>query len=73
MSDITPTPPRVRRQFHYNGAVLADPDSTMSPEHVKKYFSNAGHPELTNASIVGPEHKDGKVIYTFKKTIGTKG
>lgn len=71
MSDTTPA--RVRRVFSYNGAVLADPDPTMSPEVVKKHYSNAGYPELTNASTVGPEHTNGKTVYTFKKSVGTKG
>ena len=70
---VTPAPVRVRRVFHYNGVILADPGPEMSPEQVKKHYSSAGYPELTNASIVGPESKDGKSNYTFKKTVGTKG
>ena len=48
---------------------LADPDS---PEMVMNYYSNF-YPELTTASVHGPECEDDSVVYRFKTTIGTKG
>ncbi len=64
---------RVRRVFHFNGANLTDPDPSMSPEEVKKMYASSGYPALTNASVTGPETKDGKAVYTFKAAVGTKG
>lgn len=64
---------RVRREFHFNGAKLADPDPGMSPEQVKKLYAGNGYPTLTNASVTGPETKDGREVYTFKAAVGTKG
>lgn len=64
---------RVRREFHFNGAVLTDPDPSMPPEQVKKLYAGSGYPTLTNASVTGPETKNGREVYTFKAAVGTKG
>ena len=71
MSDVV-TPTRERRQFVFNGTNLADPDPALSPAEVKEIYS-AQYAQLTNASIEGPESKDGKTVYTFKAAVGTKG
>ena len=52
--------------------VLSDPNPADSPEDVMSYYSNI-YPELTTASVHGPEIKDDMAIYEFKTTIGTKG
>lgn len=65
--------PRVRRIFSFNGAQLADPDPKMTPDEVRKFYSSNGYPTLTNASITGPETKDGKQIYSLKAAVGSKG
>jgi hypothetical protein len=44
----------------------------MTPEQVKDVYS-ATYPEITSASIEGPEHKGGKLVYTFRRAVGTKG
>jgi PRTRC genetic system protein C len=64
---------RVRREFHFNGAKLADPDPKMKPEEVRKFYAGNGYAALTNATTSAPEYKDGKEIYTFKGSVGTKG
>ncbi len=63
---------RVRRQFVFNGTVLSDPGSEMTPDQVKAHYSGQ-YAQLTNASVSAPESKDGKEIYTFKAAVGTKG
>lgn len=80
MSDTTATTPPItvrerapRREFHFNGAVLADPGSQMGPDEVRKMYAQSGYPTLANASVTGPETRDGKQIYTFKAAVGTKG
>jgi PRTRC genetic system protein C len=66
------TTTRVRRKFVFNGTEMADPDPSLSAEDVKKIYSGQ-YAQLTNASISGPETKDGKEVYTFKAAVGTKG
>lgn len=52
--------------------ILGDPNPTDMPEAVMSYYSNI-YPELTTASVHGPEIKEDKAVYEFKTTIGTKG
>lgn len=51
---------------------LTDPNPTESLESVMNYYSNI-YPELTTATVHGPEIKEDKAVYEFKTTIGTKG
>ena len=51
---------------------LEDPDSRMSLSEVTDFYS-MNYPELTTASVHGPECEDDSVVYRFKTTIGTKG
>lgn len=60
------------RAFSYNGVELPDIGGDMTPEQVKDVYS-ATYPEITSASIEGPEHKGGKLVYTFRRAVGTKG
>lgn len=50
---------------------LADPDSNMSPSEVMDFYSII-YPELTTATVHGPEWENDRTIYRFKTTIGTK-
>ena len=51
---------------------LEDPDSRMSLSEVTDFYSMT-YPELTTASVYGPECEDDSVVYRFNTTIGTKG
>ena len=51
---------------------LSDINPSDTPEAVMSYYSNI-YPELTTASVHGPEMKEDKAVYEFKTTIGTKG
>ena len=51
---------------------LSDPNLSDTPESVMGYYSNI-YPELTTASVHGPEIIEDKAVYVFKTTIGTKG
>lgn len=58
-----------------NGAseiALADPNPQMSPDEVMNFYSGT-YPELTTATVQGPEINEDKALYRFKLTIGTKG
>lgn len=62
----------LRRQFHYQGASLPDPDPNMTPDQVRELFTPQ-YPELATAVMTGPEDCDGTLRYTFSRAIGSKG
>ena len=51
---------------------LEDPDSRMSLSDVTDFYS-LNSPELTTATLHGPELEEDRAVYRFKTTIGTKG
>ena len=56
-----------------NGTLtLEDPDSRMSLSEVTDFYS-INYPELTTATLHGPELDEDRAVYRFKTTIGTKG
>ena len=56
-----------------NGTLtLEDPDSRMSLSEVTDVYS-INYPELTTATLHGPELEEDRAVYRFKTTIGTKG
>ena len=56
-----------------NGTLtLEDPDSRMSLSEVPD-FNSMNYPELTTATLHGPELEEDRAVYRFKTTIGTKG
>ena len=52
--------------------VLEDPDSRMSLTEVTDFYA-MNYPELTTATLHGPEFEEDRAVYHFKTTIGTKG
>jgi PRTRC genetic system protein C len=63
---------RAERVFVFDGKVLPDPNPDMSVEQVREMYIPA-HPEITTATVTGPEAIDGKMRYTFSRVIGAKG
>lgn len=51
---------------------LPDPNPDMSVEQVREMYIPT-HPEITTATVTGPETVDGKLRYTFSRAIGYKG
>jgi len=51
---------------------LQDPNPAMQPDEVMDFFSHT-YPELTTATVHGPEIDNDRIVYRFKTTIGTKG
>lgn len=51
---------------------LNDPDVNMSLNEVMDFYSMT-YPELTTATVHGPELDEDMAIYEFKTTIGVKG
>ena len=66
----------IERSFIFkNGGseiTLNDPNQDLTPEEVMDYFSMT-YPELTTATVFGPELESDKAVYRFKTTLGTKG
>lgn len=62
----------LERTFRYNSVDLVDPGAQYSAEEVRDLYT-ATYPELANAAIEGPEQKEGKLVYTFRRPVGTKG
>jgi len=63
----------VKRTFKFGDKVLADPNTSMSPEEVISFYSNQ-FPQLTTSTIIGPVYSDDdSVEYEFKSAVGTKG
>jgi PRTRC genetic system protein C len=63
----------LERAFAYNGVALPDVDPKMSPEEVKIFYASTMYPELANAVTEGPDDSNGKLRYSFRKAVGTKG
>lgn len=62
----------LKRKFVLDEQTLADPNPDFSTDEVLGFYS-VKHPELTTATVTGPEVKGDEAIYTFKTTVGTKG
>ena len=60
------------REFSYCGLRLADPDGRLTPEQVRDFYCSS-YPEITSASIEGPEVADGVLKFKFIRVLGTKG
>jgi PRTRC genetic system protein C len=63
---------KVKRNNAKDDVVLPDPNTNMEPIDVMKFYSGQ-YPELTSASVNGPNMKNGKAIYLFETVIGDKG
>jgi PRTRC genetic system protein C len=62
----------LERAFRYNSVDLLDPGAQYTPEQVRDFYAPT-YPEITSAAIEGPEERDGKLVYTFRRAVGTKG
>jgi PRTRC genetic system protein C len=60
------------REFRYGELRLGDPNPKLSVEEVRAAFS-ASYPEISTATVTGPEAIGNKLVYNFTKAIGTKG
>jgi PRTRC genetic system protein C len=63
---------KLDREFVFDGKVLPDPNPDMTVEQVREMYIPA-HPEITTATVTGPEPVNDKMRYTFSRAIGAKG
>ena len=62
----------LERVFKYNSKELKDFNYKASPESILNYYTDE-FPELVGATISGPTIENGKAVYVFEKSLGTKG
>ena len=62
----------LRRIFRYNGAKLADPQPTLTPDQVRQFYA-ATFPELATAIVEGPSTTEREQVFEFRRSVGTKG
>ncbi len=62
----------LKRVFVYKKTELDDPNTNFNVNEVLEFYTGQ-YPELTTASVQGPEVKEDKIIYQFKNNVGTKG
>lgn len=62
----------ITRKFRIGMQLIDDPAPGQSVDTAVKLLSVA-HPEVTTASMGEPEVINGSLIYSFEKSIGTKG
>lgn len=60
------------RVFKHGAMELPDPNPELEPEKVRDAYA-ASYPTLATATVKGPDATDGKLIYTFKESVGAKG
>jgi PRTRC genetic system protein C len=60
------------REFRYGELRLGDPNPKLTIDEVRTAFS-ASYPEISTATVTGPEAIGNKLVYHFSKAIGTKG
>ena len=60
------------RRFEYHGVLLPDPNSALEIPRVKEILALT-HPEITTSEITGPASKNGQLIYTIERAVGSKG
>ena len=62
----------VDRVFMFNGTMLRDPDRAMSLDEVREFYAK-DYPELNNGTISEAEPEEGRQVFKFKTSYGSKG
>lgn len=62
----------LERSFSYLGLRLPDPDPKLTPEQVRDVYCTT-YPEITTATVEGPDASGGTLHFKFTRAIGTKG
>jgi PRTRC genetic system protein C len=62
----------LKREFTYMGLKLAYPNSKLTVEEVRSFYS-AQYPDLASAAVTRPEAMGDKLLFSFQRAIGTKG
>jgi PRTRC genetic system protein C len=60
------------RQFRFGSMTVNDPDPSLSPVQVRDLLSGA-YPEITASEVGEGEVKNGALVFSFNRPLGTKG
>ena len=60
------------RSFEYHGMLLPDPNSALEIPKVKEILALT-HPEIATSEITGPASRNGQLIFTIERAVGSKG
>jgi PRTRC genetic system protein C len=63
---------QMERRFEFAGRVIHDPNPELTPEAVREFLTFQ-YPEMSTATIVGPETTGRYLRYTIQRSIGSKG
>jgi PRTRC genetic system protein C len=63
---------QMERRFEFAGRVIHDPNPELTPEAVREFLTFQ-YPEMSTATIVGPETSGRYLRYTIQRSIGSKG
>ena len=63
---------QMERCFEFSGRVIPDPNPELTPEAVREFLIFQ-YPEMSTATIVGPETTGCYLRYTIQRSIGSKG
>lgn len=63
---------KMAREFVFDDVTLPDPNPDFTVDQVREMYIPQ-YPEMTNASVVGPEAHNGRMRYRFQRAVGAKG
>jgi len=63
---------QMERCFAFGGRIIPDPNPELTPEAVREFLTFQ-YPEMSTATIVGPEATGRFLRYTIQRSIGSKG
>jgi len=63
---------QMERCFEFAGRVIPDPNPELTPEAVREFLTFQ-YPEMSTATIVGPETAGRYLRYIIQRSIGSKG
>lgn len=63
---------KMKREFSFGSIKLPDPGPAFTPDQVRSFYA-AGYPDITSATLTGPEVVGNTQVYYFAKAVGIKG
>ncbi len=62
----------LQKVYEFNGVRLPAISNDLSPEETRNLYSQQ-YPEISTATVTGPEVVGDKLVYRFSRAIGSKG
>jgi PRTRC genetic system protein C len=64
--------PKIGPRLQVRRLTFPDPNPSLDAEGVRALYA-ATYPEIATAALTGPDATGDKLVYTFTKSVGTKG